>query len=84
MVTIQDVLSLGRATRLKGMKIPRQFDFLSDVEEHLYANPIELERKIIDYKFVDSKEEPLVQVSDLIVGVLRYWMAFLESVSIYD
>lgn len=26
MVTIQGVLSLGRATRLKGMKIPRQFD----------------------------------------------------------
>jgi hypothetical protein len=32
----------------------------------------------------DSKDERLVQVSDLIVGVLRYWMAFLESANIKD
>lgn len=61
------------------------FDHELSVEEHLNANPIELsEHKVINYKFVDSKDERLVQVSDLIVGVLRYWMAFLESVSIYD
>jgi len=30
-VTIQDVPSLGRATRLKGIKVPRQFEFLSDL-----------------------------------------------------
>ncbi|GEL05455.1 DUF3800 domain-containing protein [Rummeliibacillus stabekisii] len=54
------------------------------IEEILSANPIELfGHKDINYKFVDSKDERLVQVSDLIVGVLRYWMAFLESVSIY-
>ncbi|MGP7816532.1 hypothetical protein [Niallia sp. 01092] len=29
-VTIQDVPSLGRSTRLKGIKVKRQFEFLSD------------------------------------------------------
>ncbi|UXU84276.1 DUF3800 domain-containing protein [Mammaliicoccus sciuri] len=61
------------------------FDHELTVEEHLHANPIELSgHESLDYKFVDSKDERLVQVSDLIVGVLRYWMAFLESVSIYE
>lgn len=55
------------------------------IEKILYANPIELSgHKAINYKFVDSKDERLVQVSDLIIGVLRYLMAFLESVSIHD
>ncbi len=61
------------------------FDHELTVEEHLHANPIELSgHESLDYRFVDSKDERLVQVSDLIVGVLRYWMAFLESVSIYE
>ncbi|RIN93538.1 DUF3800 domain-containing protein, partial [Mammaliicoccus sciuri] len=61
------------------------FDHELSVEERLHANPIELSgHESLDYKFVDSKDERLVQVSDLIVGVLRYWMAFLESVSIYE
>ncbi|MFJ8458890.1 DUF3800 domain-containing protein [Lysinibacillus xylanilyticus] len=54
------------------------------VEEILNAYPIELGHKSINYKFVDSKDERLVQVSDLIVGVLRYWMTFLESVNIQN
>ena len=59
------------------------FDHELFVEELLNANPIELSgHQVINYKFVDSKDERLVQVSDLIVGVLRYWMAFLESVNI--
>ncbi|WML42013.1 DUF3800 domain-containing protein [Neobacillus sp. OS1-2] len=61
------------------------FDHELYVEELLNANPIELSgHKVINYKFVDSKDERLVQISDLIVGVLRYWMAFLESVNIQD
>ncbi|MGG0891875.1 DUF3800 domain-containing protein [Cytobacillus horneckiae] len=61
------------------------FDHELSVEELLNANPIELSgHKDINYKFVDSKDERLVQVSDLIVGVLRYWMAFLESVNIQE
>lgn len=61
------------------------FDHELFVEELLNANPIELSgHKVINYKFVDSKDERLVQVSDLIVGILRYWMTFLESVNIQN
>lgn len=61
------------------------FDHELFIEEILNANPIELVgHESIKYKFVDSKDERLVQVSDLIIGVLRYWMAFLESVSIQN
>lgn len=35
-ITIQDVPSLGRVTRLKGYKIPRQFEFLSDLERNYF------------------------------------------------
>ncbi|NLJ17878.1 DUF3800 domain-containing protein [Globicatella sulfidifaciens] len=58
------------------------FDHELFVEEILHTNPIELSGHKLNYKFVDSKDERLVQVSDLIVGVLRYWMALLESVNI--
>lgn len=61
------------------------FDHELLIEEILNANPIELfGHESIDYNFVDSKDERLVQVSDLIIGVLRYWMAFLESRSIQN
>lgn len=33
-IKIQDVPSLGRSTRLKGIKIPRQYEFLSDLERN--------------------------------------------------
>lgn len=35
-IIIQDVPSLGRVTRLKGHKIPRQFEFLSDLERNYF------------------------------------------------
>lgn len=57
----------------------------SFIEKKLKENPIELSgHPGIDYKFINSKKERLVQVSDLTVGVLRYWMTFLESASIYE
>lgn len=59
------------------------FDHELYIEEIMDANMKELlGHESIKYKFVDSKDERLVQVSDLIIGVLRYWMAFLESASI--
>lgn len=82
-ITISDYSPFYANLIITYPKAEHIFDHELSVEEHLYANPIELERKVIDYKFIDSKEERLVQVSDLIVGVLRYWMDFLESVSIY-
>lgn len=33
-LVIQDVSSLGRSTRLKGIKFPRQYEFLSDLKLH--------------------------------------------------
>jgi len=35
-LVIQDVSSLGRSTRLKGIKIPRQYEFLSDLERNYF------------------------------------------------
>lgn len=84
-IAISDYSSFYANLIITYLKADHIFDHELSVEEHLHANPIELlEHKVINYKFVDSKDERLVQVSDLIVGVLRYWMAFLESVSIYD
>lgn len=61
------------------------FDQEPVVEKDLNANPIEISGyRDIKYKFVDSKNERLVQISDLIVGILRHWMAFLESFNIRD
>lgn len=37
---IQDVPSLGRVTRFKGIKIGRQHELLSDMEKQLQAKPI--------------------------------------------
>lgn len=84
-IAISDYSSFYANLIITYLKADHIFDHELSVEEHLHANPIELsEHKVINYKFVDSKDERLVQVSELIVGVLRYWMAFLESVSIYD
>lgn len=35
-LVIQDVSSLGRSTRLRGIKIPRQYEFLSDLERNYF------------------------------------------------
>lgn len=35
-ITIQNVSSLGRVTCLKGIKIPRQFEYLSDLERNYF------------------------------------------------
>lgn len=59
------------------------FDQELHIEEIFSNNPIELRGfESINYKFVDSKKERLVQISDLVVGVLRYWMSFLEATNI--
>jgi hypothetical protein len=56
------------------------FDYGLEVEARITASPIELFGKQVDnYKFVDSKDEKLVQVSDLAVGISRMWKSFLEA-----
>lgn len=46
-IKVQDVLSLGRATRLKGIKTGRQHEFLSDMERN-YFYILEFSDKIED------------------------------------
>lgn len=55
------------------------------IEPILENNPIKVFDKLVDYKFDDSKNNRLLQLSDLTVGILRYWMTFLqENSDIYD
>lgn len=58
------------------------FDEEATIQNILNDNPIELQEHHISYKFVNSKDERLIQISDCIVGILRYWLTFLDSVSI--
>ncbi|MED3822549.1 TnsA endonuclease N-terminal domain-containing protein [Priestia flexa] len=61
-VTIQDVPSLGRVTRLKGIKIPRQFEFLSDLERN-YFYLLEYSDLVIDIR----EQYPLLPIEETIV-----------------
>lgn len=61
-ITIQDVLSLGRVTRLKGIKIPRQFEFLSDLERN-YFYLLEYSDKVIDIR----EQYPLLPLDDTLL-----------------
>ncbi|MEJ9209933.1 TnsA endonuclease N-terminal domain-containing protein [Bacillus smithii] len=61
-ITIQDVPSLGRSTRLKGIKVPRQHEFLSDLERNYFY--------LLEYSdlVVDIREQfPLLTVEETIV-----------------
>ncbi|OZI11270.1 heteromeric transposase endonuclease subunit TnsA [Bacillaceae bacterium SAS-127] len=61
-VTIQDVPSLGRATRLKGMKIPRQFEFLSDLERN-YFYLLEYSDLVVDIR----EQYPLLPIEETMI-----------------
>lgn len=61
-ITIQDVPSLGRSTRLKGIKIPRQHEFLSDLERN-YFYLLEYSNSVIDIR----EQFPLFPVEETIV-----------------
>ncbi|NQQ99375.1 DUF3800 domain-containing protein [Streptococcus suis] len=56
------------------------FDHEMKIEELLNARPIEIySEQLQNYSFVDSKDYRMIQISDLTVGILRMWMAFLED-----
>ncbi|OXS75826.1 heteromeric transposase endonuclease subunit TnsA [Domibacillus enclensis] len=59
---IQDVSSSGRATRLKGMKIPRQFEFLSDLEQN-YFYLLEYSDLVIDIR----EQYPLLPIEETLL-----------------
>jgi len=61
-VTIQDVPSLGRSTRLRGNKVPRQFEFLSDLERN-YFYLLEYSDSVVDIR----EQFPLLPIEETIV-----------------
>lgn len=61
-ITIQDVPSLGRAIRLKGFKVPRQFEFLSDLERN-YFYLLEYSDSVVDIR----EQYPLLPIEETIV-----------------
>ncbi|HAD78634.1 MAG TPA: heteromeric transposase endonuclease subunit TnsA [Flavobacteriaceae bacterium] len=61
-LVIQDVSSLGRSTRLKGIKIPRQYEFLSDLERNYFY--------LLEYSdlVVDIREQfPLLPIEETLI-----------------
>ncbi|GGG26575.1 hypothetical protein GCM10007425_21480 [Lysinibacillus alkalisoli] len=62
MVKIQDVSSLGRSTRLKGIKTSRQHEFLSDLERN-YFYLTEYSDAVIDIR----EQFPLLPLEETIV-----------------
>ncbi|WP_240378029.1 TnsA endonuclease N-terminal domain-containing protein [Bacillus piscicola] len=59
---IQDVSSLGRSTRLKGIKIPRQYDFLSDLERN-YFYLLEYSDEVVDIR----EQYPLLPIEETLL-----------------
>ncbi|WP_371149053.1 TnsA endonuclease N-terminal domain-containing protein [Aneurinibacillus sp. REN35] len=61
-IKIQDVPSKGRPTRLKGIKIPRQFEFLSDLERN-YFYLLEYSELIVDIR----EQYPLLPLEETLL-----------------
>lgn len=61
-IKIQDVPSLGRVTRVKGMKTNRQHELLSDMERN-YFYILEFSDKVIDIR----EQYPLLPIEDTIL-----------------
>ncbi|KGN00945.1 transposase [Clostridium botulinum] len=61
-ITIQDVPSLGRVTRLKGIKTGRQHEFLSDMEKN-YFYFLEYSDKVVDIR----EQYPLLPIEETIL-----------------
>jgi hypothetical protein len=59
---IQDVSSLGRSTRLKGIKVPRQYEFLSDLERN-YFYLLEYSDEVVDIR----EQYPLFPIEETLL-----------------
>ncbi|EGO9136372.1 hypothetical protein DXT29_13850, partial [Enterococcus faecalis] len=55
-----------------------------EIQKILNKNTIEVFGKKVSYEFVKSDNSVFVQLSDLTVGILRMWMVFLESHTIFE
>jgi len=56
------------------------FDNEEDIIESLESNPVELgKKKLSNYKFVDSKTEPCIQMSDVIVKLIERYLKDIDN-----
>lgn len=55
------------------------FDHECEIEKILSNSPITVYNQKVDYSFEDSKNNQLLQLSDLVVGILKYWFKFIEE-----
>lgn len=61
------------------------FDNEEVIEEKIKMLNIQIQnKKITNYAFVDSKSNKFVQISDLIVGIIRMWFTYLDSKDINE
>ena len=56
------------------------FDNESDIYYALKKNPVSIDGNILtNYTFVDSKTNPMIQLSDVIVGIIAKYLAFIDT-----
>lgn len=55
------------------------FDLETKIKEILQDEPIMFGDKKLNYDWEDSKNNQMLQLSDLTVGILRYWTSFLNE-----
>ena len=60
------------------------FDNESDITFALKQYPVSIKEAIVDnYVFVDSKSNPMVQLSDVVVGIVARYLAFIDQEGLY-
>lgn len=74
---IQDVSSLGRSTRLRGIKTTRQHEFLSDLERNYFY--------LTEYSdsFIDIREQyPLLPLEETIIIANELGIKHLQTLKV--
>ncbi|KRO00470.1 DUF3800 domain-containing protein [Companilactobacillus kimchiensis] len=62
-----------------------KLDHEFNIEKYLKKDPLTSNRKKLEnYLFEDSKNDKFIQLSDLILGILRYWLSFLDGRSVEE
>lgn len=60
------------------------FDNENIVESKINNTPVKVSGKTVKYKFIDSKDSQLVQLSDITVGILGMWLEYLERKTVKE
>ncbi len=83
-ILIQDYSDIYINSILTYYNSNHTFDEELEIQKKIEGTSIEVFGKEASYKFIDSESSIFVQISDLVVGILRMWMAFLENSSILE